>query len=75
MAAGHSLVVGNSGGYTNKVAVQVSNGYDSSAATLGNTDWAGASWAHDHAYAFNLPWNMYWPQFYALAYIMKVVAL
>ena len=48
---------------------------DYSIANIPNTDWAGASWAHDHAYSFSLPWHVYWPQFYALAFIMKVVAL
>lgn len=75
-AAGYSLVIGNAGGLTNDPARFVSNGLDTGMSTTGiaNTDWAGASWAHDHAYSFSLPWYSYWPQFYALAFIMRVVS-
>ena len=63
-------------GYAGDLAQYDSNGLDSSVAGtgVGNTEAAGASWAHDHAYSFSLPWSSYWPQFYALAFIMRVVA-
>lgn len=35
---------------------------------------AGASWSHRHPVAFALGWQAYWPQFYAVCYIMRVVS-
>jgi microcystin-dependent protein len=34
----------------------------------------GSSWGHTHTIAFALPWNAFYPPFYALCYIMRVIA-
>lgn len=61
--------------YAGQLARNVVNGIDTGAASAGPIAIgdAGGNWAHDHPIAFTMPWSQYWPRFYAIVFIMRVI--
>lgn len=74
ISTGYGAAVG-SPYYAGDLARYTDNGLNTDPAAagpiaIGN---AGGNWAHVHPFAFYVPWQSYWPQFYAICFIMRVL--